>query len=189
MSRVLAWVAALVGVPALQVLLGLWAFRAYQHHCNSAHPGAQPGCGVGNGVNLLLPPVWSLIVLWFLVDLAILLLGLRVLQRHDAGRGAPWRQGALRRRTSILGAALAVHMLLGYWWVMAYTQGPDSATPGECPACFWRAVREQTVLGSVDPGLVFLIWAGVDLVLLWFGVWLIRSRPEAPERPALVEVF
>jgi hypothetical protein len=183
MRRGLGWAAALLAVPAVQVLLGYWAYKAYKYPCHAVAPGVRPACVEHNGLNpLLLPPLWGVIALWFLVDLALLLLGLWLLQRQDTRRGAAWRQGVLRWRTSLFGAVLAVHMLLGYWWVMAYTQGPDRTTPGECPACFRRAVREQNAFEAVNPGVVFLIWVGVDLALLWFAIRLTRSPRQAPPR-------
>ena len=96
---------------------------------------------------------------------------------------AKWRNGRqygdMRRGLGWGAAVLAVQVLLGYWWIMAYTQGPDRTTPGECPACFRRAVREQNTFEAVDPTVVFLIWVGVNLALLGVAVGLLRRRREA----------
>lgn len=171
MTKVLARVAVLLSVPAIQVLFGYWAYAAYKDNQPSSVPPLS---------------LEGVIVVWFVVDLLMVVLGLRLLARHEAGRGAAWRRGGLRVGTTLSGAALGLHMLLGYWWVMAYTQGPRLGAAGECPECFRLALREENALEAVHPAVVFLIWVGVDIALVRLAVLLAGRRRPATAGPFLI---
>ena len=149
-GRVL-WGLLVAGGLTLQVMFGRWAFLAYrreQIHCAPGYPNCL-------GLRLYHPPVdapaGGYIAVWVAVDLALVLLGLWLVARQDAWEGAAWRKGALRQRAVLAAAALAIQVVFGYWWAMAYALGPHGSGGGECPACFRRALREQNVFEAVDP--------------------------------------
>lgn len=93
--------AALLTLTA-QVVLGRWAYLAYEHgpvECAEV----QPNCVALRLYNAEPPwehvPVWAVIAAWFAVDLAILLLGVCQLARWDATQGIPWSRKAVGQRS------------------------------------------------------------------------------------------
>lgn len=85
-----AMLAALAGVVAVQLVFARWAYLAYKHgevRCAPAHPNCL-------SLHLYGPPLfdmpaWGHVIAWFVVDLALLLLGLWRLARLVGGEGGP----------------------------------------------------------------------------------------------------
>lgn len=68
---------------------------------------------------------------------------------------------------------LVIQVVLGHWYVMAYTVGPKYPCDRvEGHALCLQLARQQAPLEAVNPVVVLLIWVGVDIaVLLAFDRW------------------
>lgn len=179
MTRWFPWavVTTLTALAAIQVVFVRWAYLAFErgHACYGTRP-----CPL---VDRYRPPIdvpaWSYFIVWFGVDLAVLLLGLWLMARRGA-----WSRGTLQRASTAAALALGVNMSLAYWWAMATMIGPNQSAPGECPLCFRYALQEQNTWTAINPGWIVLIWLGIN-ALLWYIVRLATRRSANRPGPRL----
>lgn len=178
-----AMLAALAGVVAVQLVFARWAYLAYKHgevRCAPAHPNCL-------SLHLYGPPLfdmpaWGHVIAWFVVDLALLLLGLWRLARLVG-----WRRRTLRWAAPAAAVALAISMSLGYWWAVAYASGShmscsemhlDRTLLAHCN----RVVARMSWWENISSGYVFLIWASLAVIACG-GIWLARRRRGALATP------
>jgi hypothetical protein len=175
--------AVLVAVVAIQVVLQRWAYLAYKRaevHCAPAYPDCL-------GLRLYRPPfdmpLWGYILLWFGVDLALLLVTLWLIALQAA-----WSRHTLGRVATFAAVTLAIQVSLGYWWVIAYGSRPNLSCsdmhldPTLLARCN-RLVARMTLWENTTPVYVLIIWLGVDLALLWCASRLLSDRSRLGLQP------
>lgn len=185
--RVVAWAVGGLAALVTQVVLWTWAYKAYTYPCDDVGLGARPFC-LKHYSPLAAVPLWVVTVVWFAVDLAILVLALWLAARQSAGKDRLRR--ILWRGTAVAAGIVAVQAVFGYWYVAAYLYAPkypcDAFTGRDfvtgchrVTRAYHAALRQQNALQRVGSPTVAAMWLGVDMVLLGAGLWLYDTRKSA----------